>query len=388
VPAGSDSGQDIIVYENAVAMAATNGRHFEVPIGTLVKVGDGWRLIGIPSAESGGFFFSAADRPQRPDAVDSQVNTQVQDLVRQLEVLDTKLTKAQGSSDIISLNKDRAAILRQLAEATKGQDRDLWLLQLIDATNAAAQSGGYADGPEELKKLYQEISSSSQNDEVIAQAKFAYLTTEYTASLQAPDADYPKLEEKWHASLQEFVDEFPIAQEFAGEFDQANKWYARITQDFPQTALAEKAMGARRRLDSVGKPIRITGRTLSGKDLDLSSFRGTLVAIHYWATWCEPCKEDMAELRRIQAKYAKQKFQIIGINLDNDPQAAIEFLRSNRIPWEHLYESGGLESSMATNMGIFTLPVMLLVDRNGAVLNRAITVAELDNELGKRAARK
>jgi thiol-disulfide isomerase/thioredoxin len=400
VPA-ADTADDVIVYENAVAMISTDGQHAEVPIGTLVKVDDTWRLIGVPDGASHGFFFTAADRNPRGPSTEPDFNPEVQDLVKQLEVLDAKLSKVVDTNDLTSVNKDRATILRQLADATKGNDRDVWLLQLVDAINAAAQSGGYPDGATELKKLYEEIAASTKNDELIAQSKFCYLTAEYSSSLQAPNADYAKLQEQWHKSLQDFVDEFPqvsqaaeamlqlaIAEEFAGNFDRANQWYAKIIEDFPKTDLAEKAVGARRRLDSVGKSIRITGRTLSGKDLDLALFRGRFTLVHYWATWCEPCKQDIAELRKIQAKHAKQKFEIVGINLDNDPQAAIEFLRVNRIPWEHIHESGGLDSSMATNMGVFTLPVMLLIDKNGTVMNRSITVAELDSELTKRAGRR
>jgi hypothetical protein len=92
----------------------------------------------------------------------------------------------------------------------------------------------------------------------------------------------------------------------------------------------------------------------------------------------------MTLLKQLQAKYAKQGFSLIGVNLDSDRAAAVSFLQQNALPWRHLYEAGGLDSRLATEMGILTLPTMILIDKDGKVVNRNIHAAELDQELGKR----
>ena len=137
-------------------------------------------------------------------------------------------------------------------------------------------------------------------------------------------------------------------------------------------------------MESVGKTIALSGTTLDGKAASLDLLRGRTVLIHYWATWCEPCKQDLVTLKQVQAKFAKQGLTVLGINLDSDRAAAITYLQDNPLPWPHLYEPGGLDSRLATELGILTLPTMILLDKDGKVINRNIHAAELDEELGKR----
>ena len=80
-----------------------------------------------------------------------------------------------------------------------------------------------------------------------------------------------------------------IAQEFAGKDEDALGWYSRIVKEFPNAELAAKAAGAKRRLESVGQSIELRGKTLTGAPFDAARFRGHVMLIHYWATWCEPC---------------------------------------------------------------------------------------------------
>ena len=58
------------------------------------------------------------------------------------------------------------------------------------------------------------------------------------------------------------------------------------------------------------------------------------------------------------------------------------FLKTNKVPWPQLFETGGLDSRFANSMGILTLPTMLLIDKQGKVVNRNIHVTELDREVG------
>lgn len=105
--------------------------------------------------------------------------------------------------------------------------------------------------------------------------------------------------------------------------------------------------------------------------------------IQYWATWAEPCKQDMETIKAMQAKYGGQGFYPVGVNLDNDPKDANSFLRGKSYAWPQLYETGGLEGRLAAELGVLTLPTMILVGKDGRVLNRNIHAGELDTELKK-----
>jgi hypothetical protein len=91
----------------------------------------------------------------------------------------------------------------------------------------------------------------------------------------------------------------------------------------------------------------------------------------------------METLRSLQAKYAKDGFVLVGVNLDSEPAAVADFLKAKRLTWPQLYEPGGLDGRLANEMGILTLPTMLLLDKQGQVVSRNISVGELDTELGK-----
>ena len=86
---------------------------------------------------------------------------------------------------------------------------------------------------------------------------------------------------------------------------------------------------------------------------------------------------------KFKKEFAKEKFEIVGVNLDAQPSELSRYFRSNPPQWLHLYEEGGLDSRLASEMGIFTLPVMLLIDERGRVVNRQIHGAQLEGEIKK-----
>jgi thiol-disulfide isomerase/thioredoxin len=173
-----------------------------------------------------------------------------------------------------------------------------------------------------------------------------------------------------------------IAREFAGQDDEAKKWYARVVQEFADSSAAKKAAGAAWRLDSVGKQIRLAGKGLSGGVIDLARYRGKVVLIQYWATWCGPCKADMPALKELVSKYGPS-FTVLGVNLDVNVNELNAYLAENRIPWPQICEEGGLDSRPANQLGILTLPTMILVDQDGKVVSRNIAIADIEGELKK-----
>ncbi|MCA9211972.1 MAG: redoxin family protein [Planctomycetales bacterium] len=403
IPAdGQQQDNDVVAYENVIAMVDDGGQHGQISIGTMIRFNESWRLIDVPGGEGGGYFFAS----NQPSVIGANregpaVTPELQKYIAQLEAVDSQLARASTASQITAFNKDRADVLRKLAEHSTGKDRELWLTQLIESISAAAQAGNYPNGIKELESLHEDIKKSTQNNELIAQARFAYMSAEYADGLQDPKADYGKLQEQWQSNLEAFVKDHPqasqsadamlqlaIAEEFAGNLKEATSWYSRIAREFASSELAVKARGAMTRINSIGKSIRLAGSTLEGKQFDVAALRGNTVLVHYWATWCEPCKNDIAELRKLQARYASSRFKIVGVNVDNDSQAAASYAQENRASWDHLHEPGGLDSSLAANMGIFTVPVMLLLDQNGAVVNNSITLAELEGVLTKGSRRR
>jgi thiol-disulfide isomerase/thioredoxin len=408
LPSGTDgSTRDVMVYDNVSAIVETGGKHAQVFIGTLIRVDGGWRVIDLPSSlgdsssvdvASGFFFQQSASQTVPAVAAAGGLSEAMQRLVRELEEVDKSIERATTPADLSKLNERRAVVLQGLADqATTDDERETWVRQYADTVSAATQGGGFPQGVVRLRTLAQQLEQRAAGSELAGYVKYRYLSAEYGDSLQQPNADYAKIQEKWLTDLVQFVKDFPgsedtaeamlqlaVGEEFAGRTAEAIDWYGRIVGSFGESSQAKKASGAKRRLESVGNPIPLAGNTLDGKQVSLAAYRGKTVLIHYWATWCEPCKQDLEILKQMQAKYAAQGFALIGVNLDSDRGAAIQFLRSQSLPWPQLYEPGGLDSRFATEMGILTLPTMILVDKEGKVINRSIHAGELDEELSKR----
>ncbi len=402
VPAGTaGSTKDLRVYENVVAIVQSGGNHGQIPIGTLVEVGPVWRAVDLPVLETekqgelaAGFFFRAPLAHREPIVTGGQTD-QAQKFLAELEKLDSAASQAATAKEVAEFNAKRADLLEQIAaQASSAEDRSMWLRQLADTVSAAVQSGGYPNGADRLEGLFQKLEKNPQDQELAAYVRFRQLTADYGLSIQAPNADFAKIQTEWLKQLEKYVAAYPtspdtaeaflqlgIAQEFAGQEDDAKRWFGQIVDTFPETLAARKAAGAKRRLDSVGKSLEFQGTSASGGKIDLASFRGKVVVIHYWATWCEPCKQDMHTLQDLLEKYGQSGLAVLGVNLDNTPQDMASHLRQNRISWPQIYEEGGLESRPAHELGVLTLPTMLLIDQQGRVVNRNVQAAELEREL-------
>jgi len=396
IPAGTaGSSKDLLIYDNAAAIIETDGKHGQVIVGTLVHVGNGWRVIDLPTGEaSAGFFTSISGRTPSDVQAETGLDRQMQELLSELEEIDQQFASA-AAGEVGPLNRRRADVLEKLAaNADTQKERDTWVRQFADTVSAASQSGSFPGGVERLQTMLRGLDRSRDGDDLVAFVQFRYLSSDYAQKMQSPDADFAKIQEWWLENLQSFVKlygsspeaaevmlQLAIAQEFAGKQSEAAQWYGRIVKDFPESKLADKAQGAKWRLESVGKPISLQGKTVDGKMLDIERLKGRVVLIHYWATWCEPCKQDIEVIKKLYAKSDNQKFVPIGINLDHDRQAVERYLRENRLPWPQLFEEGGLDSRLANELGVLTLPTMLLIDQKGNVARRNIHSGELGTEI-------
>jgi hypothetical protein len=131
----------------------------------------------------------------------------------------------------------------------------------------------------------------------------------------------------------------------------------------------------------------LRGTDLQGSGtVDLARYKGKVVLIHYWMTsGGEGWKQDMVLLQNFYAKKGGKEFDIIGVCLDDDPTVAKQYVAENKLPWKQIFERGGLESRLAKEMGVITLPLMILVDQRGNAANPNTHIAELDKELARLA---
>jgi len=402
IPSGTaDSTKDVIVLDNATALVETDGKHEQIFLGALVAVGNTWKLINAPaignqSQDSGLFDVPLASAQSTSTNTPSE---ETQKLLAQLEQLDRQANSLPPEKQAENIEQ-RVNLMQRLAETAPEAEREQWFRQLAGMLSIAIQAGSYPQGIERLTQLQQSLAEAGASEELVAHVVFQKMWAEYVASQGQQSADAAKLQEKWLADLHAFVEKYPksadsaeallqlgMYQDFLGKTQDATKWYQQLVTNFPTAEQAAKANGAIRRLNSIGKPIRLRGTDIDGRETIDSlapPYRGKVVLIHYWATWCEPCKADMVLLKDVMAKRGGRDFQIIGVCLDDTPAAAKQYLMQHKFPWKHVYEAGGLDSRLANELGVMTLPLMLLVDQNGMLAHNNIHVGtELEAELNR-----
>jgi thiol-disulfide isomerase/thioredoxin len=157
------------------------------------------------------------------------------------------------------------------------------------------------------------------------------------------------------------------------------------TSDDEDIAELVKTMeGSARRLDLVGNKMLLTGKTLDGKDFQWDDYRGKVVLVDFWATWCGPCRAMLPRLVELHEQYRDRGFDIVGINLDDEAEAVESFLKENELPWTTLFDSHeDAEQAMGQYYGIRVIPTTVLVGKDGKVLatglhGEAITAAVTD----------
>ncbi len=114
--------------------------------------------------------------------------------------------------------------------------------------------------------------------------------------------------------------------------------------------------------------------SLAGKPVSLSSYRGKVVMVHFWATWCPPCVEEIPTLERLYRAYFGKDLEILAVSVDEGGAGAVEqFMRKNRFALPVLLNP---DRSTAKAYGTFKFPETYLVDREGIVRRKVIGAAD------------
>lgn len=131
---------------------------------------------------------------------------------------------------------------------------------------------------------------------------------------------------------------------------------------------------------------------LKEKALSLEAYRGQIVLLDFWATWCPPCIAEIPNVRRTYEKYKNQKFQIIGISLDRSMGPLKAYIKKEELEWLHYWDNSGRISNMYKVRGI---PSTFLIDGEGVIRKTnlrgaalEIAVAELVKENLRKSAGK
>ena len=408
IPAGQDGlAKDLTVYYNAnvvVVKGDDAAQSQQLYVGDLVKVGDAWKIVGLPSGEAfgeatGEVSASSVFFPAEGAAV---AGTDANDAGE----IGSELTAAYQALEAASPEEYPAAcekafnLLLTVAAQNPTEETSL-VSQAADLAFSGVQSGLYPAGAEKLAALT-DVYKDSSNAELKAHVRYRQITAEYYAVAQASpqpkQKEIAKAQEKYAEDLASFAEEYATTtagaeatltlamnNEYMVENETAASYYSQVAQNFPESQLGKKAAGALARLQAEGGELKLpAARYFGGGVCDLAALQGEPTAIFCWASW-EPTSVDA--MKRLAAGGA---LNVVGVNLDAMPNPEATAEEQNAFykelvagqPWKNVCDPAGLDGALATALGIPNAPWIVLIDKTGKVVRSNVTsVEELESFL-------
>lgn len=118
-------------------------------------------------------------------------------------------------------------------------------------------------------------------------------------------------------------------------------------------------------------------KDMSGRDVRLSDFKGKVVLVNFWATWCPPCRSEIPSMARMTAAMSGLPFQLLAVSIDEGGKAPVEALfKSMQVNLPTLLDPA---SSVGKRYGITGVPETFIVDRKGVVVKKVIGPVEWDD---------
>jgi hypothetical protein len=407
--------QDVVLYENAVIFASTASGEVDtrkvafLQVPEMIRLGDVWKFVELPRAIAPDKAVVATEGGIRSWIFRGQIGAgpggaqspELDAALKELANFDQTSGNVLAGGDkkaIAQFHIDRVRLLGAAVKAAKSPEEvSTYKKQIIESLVAAGQTGLYEAGA----KVIDQLVAEDKSGKLAPYAAFRKMVADFALANDEQPASMMANMKKWMGDLKGFLDRYPKSEEapdallqlasgfeFNADEDEARTYYSQLAREFPATEPGKKAAGALLRLDLVGKPLVLKGTGLKNEEINSTAYLGKVLLVAFWGSF-ETVKRDLPELNKVYQKYHSNGFEVIGVNLDNERRDLDAFLKETPLPWPQIFEPGGMDSRLAVEYGIISLPTMILVDAQGKVLNRNIrTAAELDRQLEKALAAK
>jgi len=172
---------------------------------------------------------------------------------------------------------------------------------------------------------------------------------------------------------------------YLGQRDKALSLLDQMMASYPGTSAAQRARdylpkAAGEAADAATRNSLIPGKSfpdfatadISGLALSVAKFKGKVVLLDFWATWCEPCLAELPTTQKLYAQFHKDGFEIIGISLDTaeGKPSLPAFLAARNMTWPEFCDGREWQNQLARKYGVWEIPSTILIDQNGKIIGR------------------
>ena len=134
-------------------------------------------------------------------------------------------------------------------------------------------------------------------------------------------------------------------------------------------------------IGSVAPEIKLSSP--EGKEIALSSLRGKIVLVDFWASWCGPCRKENPNVRKIYADYHNKGFEVFSVSLDKDKASWIKAIADDKLTWTHVSDLGYWQSAVVPLYEIKGIPMTVLLDKEGRIVAKNLRGEQLAEKVAE-----
>ena len=315
--------------------------------------------------------------------IDSVKTSATGDFVLKFDVKEPRFvrlrTHVPGSYLIMLVNPNEKINLKGDANALQYSpqiDGSPETKKMFDVNIALKKSQTSADS---LNTIYQRYANTPQQDSVVP-------------ILQA---EYQNVQTREVALLRKYINDNASSLTAITFIDRLDK-----DKDFPTYRKLDEALMSKyptsdyvidfhKRVTEMGKLMEgspapnFTLNTPEGKTLSVSDFKGKVLLIDFWASWCGPCRQENPNVVKVYKQFHDKGFEILSVSLDKSKDKWVDAIAKDGLTWNHVSDLGFWSSSVVPLYSITGIPFAILVDRNGNIAAKSLRGKELESKVSE-----